>query len=426
MSNAMAVEPVKYLLVYVLTLLLAVSEVFPLSVSAMLGALLMAWFGLNDGLFTYEEIFSFIDLRLIALLIGVMITVETVGRSGLFRVLGLYAVKLAGGSPAWLFVALSVISAATSLFLSDAAAVLILSATALAISRELGYDPTPFVVASALMINLGGTGTLIGSVSNMIIGLNAGFDFVEFAAYLLPCELMLWWVTIALLYLYYRERLRASPRLLGEYRVRVENKGEVAKAALILTVMIALYVSSERLGIPAEAVALFTAVLALTSTRYDPVEIFERIDWDTVFFVASFLVLVHGLERTGILQALSQLIYEASRGSLAYATLLTLLVSGVTSMFLANVAVALTFVPPLKALNLPDKRPLWSALVLGTNLGGASIPVTSVVFAMAVGALRHEGLRVDMGELSKVGLLTSLAQLAFSALYLLAYFKLPF
>lgn len=114
---------------------------------------------------------------------GVMITVETMGRSGLFRILGLYAVKLSGGSPSRLFVMLSVISAATSLFFSDAAAVLILSATALAISRELGYDPTPFVAASALMINLGGTGILIGSV----IGLNAGFDFVEFAAYLLPC-----------------------------------------------------------------------------------------------------------------------------------------------------------------------------------------------------------------------------------------------
>lgn len=54
----MAAEPVKYVLVYVLTLLLAVSEVFPLSASAMLGALLMAWFGLNDGLFTHGEIFS--------------------------------------------------------------------------------------------------------------------------------------------------------------------------------------------------------------------------------------------------------------------------------------------------------------------------------------------------------------------------------
>lgn len=208
---------------------------------------------------------------------------------------------------------------------------------------------------------------------------------------------MLWWVTIATLYLYYRRRLERPPRPAEEYQVRVENEGEVLKA-------------------------LFTAVLALTSTRYDPVEVFERLDWDTVFFVSSFPVLVHGLERTGVLRTLSQFVYEVSRGSMAWATLL--LVSGITSIFLANVAVALTFISPLKALNFPDRRPLWSALVLGTNLGGASIPATSEVFAMAVGALRHEGLRVDMGELSKIGLLTSLVQLAFSALYLLAYFRL--
>lgn len=53
------------ILVYALTLLLSATEIVPISVAALIGALLTAWFGLSNGLFTYEEALGFVDMRLI-------------------------------------------------------------------------------------------------------------------------------------------------------------------------------------------------------------------------------------------------------------------------------------------------------------------------------------------------------------------------
>lgn len=409
--------------VYLLTLLLALSETYSLSVSALLGALFTAWLGINYGLFGYEEALGFIDVKLAMLLIGIMITVETASRSGLFRVFGLYAIKLVRANPRLLLIVLGILSAAVSLFLSDAAAVLIVSATALAISKDLGYDPIPYVTTAAIMVNLGGTGVLIGSVSNMIIGLNAGFSFTEFSQYLLPAEFMLWFITVGVLALYYGKKLETmKPRSLAEYKIKVERKGEMLRAGFILFLMIVLYIYSDRLGLPVEAVAMAVAVIALAVMKYDSARIFSEIDWDTVFFVIAFLFVIRGVEKTGILNELAQIMFQLSGGEPLLTSLLTLFISGIASVFLANVAVALTFTPAIKALPLAHKEPVWSALVLGTNLGGGTIPVTSIVFAMAIGALKHEEVSIDLGELTKVGAMVTTVQLLFSALYIIVYF----
>jgi Na+/H+ antiporter NhaD/arsenite permease-like protein len=70
-----------------------------MSATALVGALLIAWFGLQYSVFTYEQASAFIDVRLIGLLIGTMIVVEVAERSGLFRFGALYAIKVSRGSP---------------------------------------------------------------------------------------------------------------------------------------------------------------------------------------------------------------------------------------------------------------------------------------------------------------------------------------
>ena len=166
-----------FILVYLLTILLSATKIVPMSVGAMIGALLTAWFGLLYGVFEYNEAMGFIDIRLIFLLLGVMIVVEVAERSGLFRFGALYAVKISGGNPKILFVSICVISAAVSVFLSDPTAMLLIAAAMATITKLLRYDPVPYFISAMIMINLGGTSTLIGSVSNMVIGLQAGISF---------------------------------------------------------------------------------------------------------------------------------------------------------------------------------------------------------------------------------------------------------
>ncbi|MBC7130780.1 anion permease [Candidatus Bathyarchaeota archaeon] len=416
-----------FILIYLLTLLISAIELVPLSVASLTGALLTVWFGIQYGVFTYEEAFAFIDFRLLALIIGTMIVVEVAERSGLFRVAALYAVKFSGGSPGLLFVFLCITSALVSMFLSDSTAMLLMAAAIITISKLLGYEPTPYFLAATIMINLGGTSTLIGSVSNMIIGIEAGMGFSDFVSYLTLCEIALWALTTLTLYWMFKSKLGEKKKL-PEYEPMesITNRQLFYRSLFILFLLISLFLVLEQLGIGPEAVALGCAILALILSKLDPSEIFKDMDWETIFFIAGFMVIVGGLEKSGVLEILSNQLFTTFGQNSLSATVATLWVSGIASTVVSNIAIALTFAPIIKAhlyasLNIPA---LWSALVLGTNLGGATTPFSGAVCMMAIGALKREGITVHFGDFTKAGVITSLVQLSFSTLYLILRFGL--
>ena len=414
-----------FVLIYILTILLAASEVVPMSVAALIGALLTGWFGLQYGVFTYNEAIGFVDMKLIGLIVGTMIVVEVAERSGLFRFGALYAIKLSKGSPTRLFVFLGLISAAVSLFLSDSTAMLLMAAATVTIAKLLEYDPLPYFLSAVIMINLGGTSTLIGSTSNMIIGMETQMSFSEFISYLTLGEVALWGLTLLVLYMIFRPRL-GERRVLPEYNPweSIENRKLFFRSIFILALLIILFLTLEKFGVGPEAIALGCAILALVLSGLDPAEIFQRLDWETVFFIAAFMFVVGGLEKTGILNDVSTQLVQLSGGNPLRATLLTLWFSGLASTVISNIAIALTFTPIITGFSGLNDNAIKSALVFGTNLGGAATPFSGAVCIIALGALKREGISMSFHEFTKVGVATTLFQLAFASFYLTVRFGL--
>ena len=422
-------EPVQiiFILIYILTILISATKIVPMSVAAMIGALLTALFGLMPSYeaFTYNEALGFIDMRLIFLLLGIMIVVEVAERSGLFRFGALYAVKVSRGNPSILFVSVCVIAAAVSVFLSDPTAMLLIAAAMATITKLLRYDPVPYFISAMIMINLGGTSTLIGSVSNMIIGVDAGIGFTEFVGYLGVCEIALWALTIFVLYMLFKSRL-GEKKELPKYDPweSVEDKKLFYRSIFILILLVVLFLTLETFGIGIEAVALGCAILALALSGADPTEIFKKLDWETIFFIAGFMFVVGGLESSGFLKDLSTQLFQAVGTSDLGASMTTLWFSGLASTGVSNIAIALTFTPIIRGASGLNSPAVWSALILGTNLGGATTPLSGAVTMMAIGALKREGISVSFTEITKVGVITSLVQLGFASLYLIVRFNL--
>ncbi len=416
-----------FFLIYLLTILVSALGIAPFSLAALAGALLTVWFGLQYGVFDYNEALSFVDVRLLVLLVGTMIVVEVAKRSGLFRVLALYAVKLSRGNPTTLFVLLCVSSAFVSMFLSDPTAILLMAAATITIARLLKYDPVPYFLSATIMINLGGTSTLIGSVANMIIGVQSGLGFLDFVSYLALCEIALWGLTIVTLYLVFRSRL-GEKRVLPEYSPMesIIDKKLFYRSAFILALLLLLFLFLENFGVGPEGVALGCAILALVMSRLDPAEIFKELDWETVFFIAGFMFIVGGLERTQFLGEISSQLFQTAGESPLSAALAILWTSGFISTVMSNLAVALTFTPIIISQALSGLRgaSVWSALILGTNLGGAATPFSGSVCVMAIGSLKREGIQVDFAGFTKAGLITTVVQLSFSSLYLALRFGL--
>jgi Na+/H+ antiporter NhaD/arsenite permease-like protein len=415
------------LLIYVLILLISVLEVTPLSVAALIGALLVAWFGIQYGAFTYQDALGFIDFRLLGLLIGTMIVVEVAKRGGLFNVFALYAIKFSGGHPGRLFVAICVVAALVSMFLSDPTAMLLVAAATVTITKLLNYNPTPYFLSAAIMINLGGTSTLIGSVSNMIIGIQAGLTFMDFLIFLGVCEVILWALTITALYFVFRSKL-GEKKELPEYNPRegIKDKTIFYRSLFVLVILVILFLTLDTIGVGPEAVALGCGILALLISRVDPAEIFKEIDWETVFFIAGFMFIIGGLQSTQFLTDVSTQLFSFAGGSSLIATQMTLWFTGVASVFVSNIAVALTFTPIISAQALSGLNlgAVWSGLILGTNLGGATTPFSGAVMMMAIGTLKREKISVKFGEFAKIGIITTLIQLSFSSIYLMLRFGL--
>jgi Na+/H+ antiporter NhaD/arsenite permease-like protein len=429
MKMVSEMEPVTiiiiFVLIYMLTVLLSATKVTPMSIAALIGALLTAWFGLQYGVFNYQEALGFIDMKLILLIIGTMIVVEVAEKSGLFRFGALYAVKFSKGNPGRLFVAICITSAVVSMFLTDQTAMLLMAAASITIAKFLKLDPIPYFLSATIMINLGGTSTLIGSTSNMIIGVGSGLSFTNFISYLTLCEVALWGLTILILYIFFKPRL-GSKKPLPEYDPSdsIENKKLFYQSIFIISLLLLLFLILDNLPIGPEAVALGCAILALVLSSIDPAEIFKALDWETVFFIAGFMFIVGGLGKTGVLLEISTPLVQLAENSPLNASIAALWISGIASSIVSNVAIALTFTPIIAGAVGLNTPPVWSALVLGTNLGGATTPLSGSVCIMAIGALKREGISMSFREFTKIGLLTSLLQLLFSSFYLIWRFPL--
>ncbi len=415
------------LLIYILILLISILELTSLSVAALIGALLTAWFGIQYGAFTYQDALGFVDFKLLGLLIGTMIVVEVAKRGGLFNVFALYAIKFSKGNPGRLFVAICIVAALVSMFLSDPTAMLLVAAATVTITKLLNYNPTPYFLSAAIMINLGGTSTLIGSVSNMIIGIDAGLSFMDFLSFLGVCEVILWALTILALYFVFKSQL-GEKKVLPDYNPKegIKDKKIFYRSTFVLVILIVLFLTLDTIGVGPEAVALGCGILALLVSSVDPAEIFKEIDWETVFFIAGFMFIVSGLERTQFLGDISTQLFQFAGGSSLIATQMTLWFSGVASVFVSNIAVALTFTPIISAQALSglNLNAIWSALILGANLGGATTPFSGAVMMMAIGTLKREKISIRFGDFAKIGIITTLIQLSFSSIYLALRFGL--
>ena len=91
----------------------------------------------------------------------------------------------------------------------------------------------------------------------------------------------------------------------------IDDKKLFYRSIFILILLIVLFLTLENLGVGPEAVALGCAVIALALSGSDPAEIFKKIDWETIFFIAGFMFVVGGLESTGILADISNQLFQA-------------------------------------------------------------------------------------------------------------------
>jgi Na+/H+ antiporter NhaD/arsenite permease-like protein len=432
--------------IFLLTYAVIVTERLDRTVVALVGAALMVAFGVLDQ----EQALRSIDPNTIVLLVGMMIIINILRRTGIFRFAGWATAVALGGDPWRMLVGFALFAAVASAFLDNVTTILLMAPVSMALSEDLGLDPRPFLITQVIASNIGGTATLIGDPPNILIGGATGLDFLAFLANLAPVVVALLALFIpGVWFLFGRNgRLGAPASNTRKALVEIEPAEHIADPRLLwqsLTVLALTIVGFFLHGVlhlEAGTIAMFGAVLLLLVSRVDPHDVLAEVEWGTIFFFIGLFIVVGGVEETGLLERIAEEVVGIVGGNVLVAALGLIWFAGMISAVVDNIPAVVTMIPltfamarllfpELSALSdvdfaaQPAVTPLWWSLALGACLGGNGSLVGASANVVAVGIAERRGDSIGFWGFTRVGFPMMVGSLVVASLYVwLRYFLL--
>ncbi|HII35295.1 MAG TPA: ArsB/NhaD family transporter [Candidatus Thalassarchaeaceae archaeon] len=391
---------------------------------------------------------TWIDEETIGLLIGMMVIVDILGKTGVFEWAAVQAYALSGGSIWRLSFILCTITAVFSAFLDNVTTILLIVPVTIQIAKVLNLEPIPLIIAEVMFSNIGGAATQIGDPPNIIIGAqlssqalsenvilaDQGIAFIDFIIHVGPAVLIAMAPSFWLLSKLESEGLSGERhRNLDLLRLRYNIKDAelLKKSGFILILVILAFFAHSSFHHPLLTVATIAiggAVLMLLVTSPHRVEEqLDSVEWTTIIFFAGLFIMIHGLEYMGLIDAIatgiSDTISQASeKNRLMVAVLLLLWVSAIASAFIDNIPYTATMVPVVIELaSDPDLNlqlgPLAWALALGACLGGNGTIIGASANVVAAGLAEEAGHDISFNTFFKTGFPIMLLSVALATVY---------
>lgn len=412
-------------IVFLGTLALVISEKVNRALAALAGAVLL----LILHVVSFEQAMDHVDLNTLGVLLGMMLFVAVVKRSGVFEYLAIRCARAARGRPWAIMALLMVLTACLSAFLDNVTTVLLVGPVTLTLCRLLNLHPVPFFLAEILSSNIGGTATLIGDPPNIMIGSAAKLTFADFLAVDGPAVLVALAAVMVVFYLVYGRKMERSP--CNPSVVMALNPADYIKdrrlmrlSVVLTALVVAGFVFHGALGLESCVIALAAAAAILLLSRTSIEEALSQVEWVTLAFFAGLFVIVGALTETGVIGAVAQGIMGLTGGDV-FATMLVLLVgSALVSAFLDNIPFVATMIPILLSLQAGgmDVTPLWWAVSLGACLGGNGSLIGASANVVLADISKQNGHPITFAQFFRVGFPCMLLTVAIAAIYLMIRF----
>ena len=319
------------------------------------------------------------------------------------------------------------------MILDNVTTVIIFAPLTILVTRLLHLNPAPFLMALAMLSNIGGAATLVGDPPNIMIGSAADISFLAFLVNMAPLVVVPWAVSLMLLLFFFRKELQAqtSERVLVDLDETKAIRAPVLlnRMLIVMGLVVALFFAHHRLNFYPAFVSLIGLAIALLVVRPHADKLIEEVDWSILLFFASLFVIVGGVEATGLLQVIGERLADAARyPNLMLITALALMwIAAVVSALIDNIPFTVAMIPIISALAAEgiDVYPLWWALALGVALGGNGTHIGATANIVVVAQSERSGLtgtRITPLQWLRTGLPVMfagliVASLAFALLY---------
>ena len=394
-----------------------------------------------------SAVMTWIDWETIGLLIGMMVMVDILSKTGLFEWAAVQAYAQSGGSIWRLTFILCIITAFFSALLDNVTTILLIVPVTIQICKVLDLEPVPLIIAEVMFSNIGGAATQIGDPPNIIIGaqlssqsLNGttlasqSIGFSDFIIHVAPA------VLIAIVPAFWLLRIIEKPGLSGN-RVRnvdllrlqygIKDAVLLKKSGVILITVILLFFAHSAFPHPLFTVATIAiggaVVMLLVTSPHHVEEQLDSVEWTTIIFFAGLFIMIHGLQYMGLIEMIADLISDTvSKASeanrLMVAVLLLLWVSAIASAFIDNIPYTATMVPVVIELASDDTLglelgPLAWALALGACLGGNGTIIGASANVVAAGLAEESGNDISFNRFFRTGFPIMILTLLLATVY---------
>ena len=396
------------------------------------GAIAMILTGYFVGFYSPMQALAAIDWNVIFLLAAMMAVVTIMIPTGGFNWIAYKLAALAGGR---VYLTLALTGTAVtliSLLLDNVTTVVIFGPLLILIASAQRVSPVPYLLAAALLTDTGGIATLVGDPPNIMIGSAAGIDFNTFFFRMGPIVLVVWLVILAALRLLFRRDLSSAPQNAAHPRAEIADKKTWYAALIVLAGMVLLFISHDALGWDVWFVAVLGMTALLLLTKGASIEhVMTRIEISLlVFFIGLFMV-VGGVEHSGFLEYLGQIVLPFVQRDLLLATVVLMWLAALLSAAIDNIPFTAAMIPIILGIEATGANvtPLWWALSMGVGLGGngTHIGSTANVFIVTISERlareqNNPALAITPGLWFRKGTPAMLASLVAATIVLVLFF----
>ena len=351
----------------------------------------------------------------IGFLAAILVLAQLCDDDGLFQACGGWMARAGAGRPRRLLAQVFVIASVTTAVLSLDATVVLLTPVVFATAARLDVRARPQVYACTHLANSASLLLPVSNLTNLLAFAASGLTFGRFAALMaLP-----WLAVIGVEYAVFG-RFFAADLHQGAPPDRADRGQDTELPVFTLTVValtLAGFAGASAAGLnPAWAAFAGAAVLAaraLARRRVSAVSLVRAADLPFLLFVLGLGIVVEAVVGNGLGTALTPLLPGGT-------SLPALLATAALAAALANVCNNLPAVLVLLPLAAPSGAGAVLAVLLGVNIGPNLTYTGSLATLLWRRILRQHGSAPDLGEFTRLGLLTVPAGLVIAVLALWA------
>jgi len=427
-------------------MLAIMTERIQLTVAALLGALVLVF----AHVMTLTESMEYIgnSYPTLALFFGVMVIVRAFEPTHVFDYLATQMVVRANGEGKRLLLGIVAVTAPVCAVLPNATTVMLLAPLMPTIASEIGVDCVPLLILLVFVANSAGLLTLVGDPATFIVGDAINISFIDYLQRLSLGGVVAIAAILVLLPILFRDIWKWRITDLTKLpHPKIYNPTALILGGAVIALMLTCFVVGESLPVPITpaAATLMGATLALLiahQSKLDTVNnILKDVDWSTLIFFMSTFALIGGLEKTGVIAQLSQLLAALIGKNIMLGAIVMVFVIGLLSSFVPNIPLVVAMVPLLKQYLVstglvgaefldptfagefpPEVLPLFYAMMFGATLGGNGTLVGASSNIVAAGIAEQHGQRISFQRFLEYSIPVTAVQLIVVAIYVAVRF----